>query len=252
MRRAPGLLLALLLCFAAPARAAEVSALFLGNSFTYFNDLPRTLSDLAASLGDRVVVASYAPGGYTLAQHASDPRALKMIRGKSWDFVVLQEQSQRPSFDAAQVAAEVLPAAARLTELVRDSGSKRRIVFFETWGRRDGDASNCKQMPAVCTYAGMQQRLTATYQDLARRHDALLAPVGEAWAAVRAAHPDLNLYAPEGVHPSPEGTYLAACVFYAALFKKSPVGAAPLYVSGERAAILQRAAAASALPQSRP
>jgi hypothetical protein len=36
--------------------------------------------------------------------------------------------------------------------------------------------------------------------------------------------PDLNLYMPDKRHPSLMGTYLAANVVYASLFKKSPIG----------------------------
>ena len=68
------------------------------------------------------------------------------------------------------------------------------------------------------------------------------ARVGDAWADVRTNHPEIELYQSDGSHPSVEGTYLAACVFYGALFQKSPVGAAKLGVSATEAAVLQAAA----------
>jgi hypothetical protein len=231
------------LLFAAPARAAGVTVLFLGNSFTYVNDLPGTFAKVASSLGDRAEVEMFAPGAYTFERLSKDESAARLIKSRKWGFVVLQEQSQRPAFSDAQVAVEVVPYALKLHESIRANSARTRTVFYETWGRKDGDASNCKDVPEVCTYAGMQRRLTAAYRDLAVRTSAVLAPVGTAWAAVRLAHPEIELYAGDGIHPSPQGTYLAACVFYARLFGKSPAGADKLGLSAAEAKVLQEAAA---------
>lgn len=88
----PFILAALLLPTA--LRAQQTSVLFIGNSYTYVNDLPNTLRQLALSLGDTVTVASSAPGGYTLFQHSTYQPTLDAIAAQPWDYVVLQEQSQ--------------------------------------------------------------------------------------------------------------------------------------------------------------
>lgn len=72
-----------------------------------------------------------------------------------------------------------------------------------TWGRNND------------TYEGMQQQLTENYLEMADVLDAYCAPVGEAWRRVRRECPSLQLYNSDGSHPSPAGSYLAACVFYA-------------------------------------
>jgi hypothetical protein len=92
----------------------------------------------------------------------------------------------------------------------------------------------------------MQKRLDAGYERLATAANAGLAPAGKAWAGVRAAHPEMELYAPDGIHPSREGSYLAACVIYAALSGKSPAGAADNGLDHSTAVILQQAAAKAA------
>ena len=76
------------------SHAQQTSVLFIGNSYTYVNDLPNTLRQLALSLGDTMTVASSAPGGYTLFQHSTYAPSLAAIESQQWDFVVLQEQSQ--------------------------------------------------------------------------------------------------------------------------------------------------------------
>ncbi len=243
------ILLLLSFCSCArPAPGATVRVLFIGNSFTSANDLPALLAGVAASLGDKIEADSLAPGGYGFEQHARDAATRTLIGSKEWDFVVLQEQSQRPALPEFQVAAEVIPYALQLDKLVRTLPASAKTVFFETWGRRDGDRDNCRNIPEVCTYEGMQRRLSATYADLAVKTGGLLAPVGTAWKGVRAAHPEIELYSGDGIHPSKEGSYLAACVFYSVLFGKSPVGAADLGLGVKQASILQKAAAASVLP----
>src|SRR5512135_2083048 len=71
--------------------------LFIGNSYTYVNDLPSTFVQLARSGGHEVEVGVAAPGGWTLADHARSPETLSTLNSAKWDFVVLQEQSQIPS-----------------------------------------------------------------------------------------------------------------------------------------------------------
>lgn len=166
-----------------------------------------------------------APGGATFDNHVNSPAVAEALGKRKWDYVVLQEQSQRPSFSDSQVEQEVFPPARLLDQLIHRKQPAARTVFFETWGRRDGDASNCKEVPAICSYVGMQWRLSKNYAELARRNSALLAPVGHAWSRIRKEHPEIDLYAGDGVHPSLQGSYLAACVFYAALFRKSAAGA---------------------------
>jgi len=134
----------------------------------------------------------------------------------------------------------VAAPAAKLASLAQQVGA--RAVFFETWGRRDGDKDNCRELPALCTYDGMQDRLNATYEDIARRASARLAPVGDAWRSVRRAHPEIDLYDAAGNHPSRAGTYLAACVLYVTLSHRGAIGADALGLDRGVAAALQKAA----------
>jgi hypothetical protein len=74
--------------------------------------------------------------------------------------------------------------------------------------------------------------------------DAAVVPVGEAWRIAHQRSPGLDLWAPDGRHPSQAGTYLAACTFYGVLYEKSPVGNP--YTAGlsrEEVQVLQQAAA---------
>src|SRR5215470_3806228 len=68
--------------------------LFLGNSYTYFNDLPAIFSELAKA-GHQCTVETrmVAPGGKTLKDHWESSASREALNSQAWDFVVLQDQS---------------------------------------------------------------------------------------------------------------------------------------------------------------
>ncbi len=217
--------LLLIISFSTFAQNPHKKVLFIGNSYTYVNDLPQLLHDLAASAGDTIEFDSSTPGGYTFQLHCSNATTLSKIKAQPWDFVILQAQSQEPSFDPAQVQTDTYPYARQLCDSIKANNTCSEVVFYMTWGRKNGDASNCAAYPPVCTYLGMQSRLRQSYLEMADSNKATCAPVGMAWKNVRDQYPNINLYQGDESHPLLEGSYLAACVFYATLFQKTPLGA---------------------------
>lgn len=198
--------------------------LFLGNSYTQYNNLPNLVSQIATSMGDTLVSSSITPGGQTLQGHSTDVNAQNAIKQNSWDVVVLQEQSQKPAFSPGQVAGDVYPYAKALCDSIRANNSCTQPMFYMTWGRKNGDAANCAAYPPICTYGGMQQRLRESYLQMAQDNSALTSPVGAVWKMVRDSVPSINLYDADESHPSFAGSYLAACVFYASIFHRNPHG----------------------------
>ena len=200
-------------CTFAPAdRCTRV--LFIGNSYTYVNDLPGTFTRLAASGGHSVETGMIAPGGAFLADEVADPAVASTMAGTKWTAVVLQEQSERPASAAA--SSMFMPAASRLAAMAAVDGA--RPLLLETWAHRDG-------LPAMGQdYAAMQLALDQAYAQAATQAIAAVVPAGEAWQRVLAADPSIQLWQDDGSHPAPAGTYLAACVLYKTLFGESPVG----------------------------
>ncbi|HPE98014.1 MAG: hypothetical protein H6548_08885 [Chitinophagales bacterium] len=237
-----GLLFSVLLCtgqlFAQQTRAA----LFLGNSYTYVNDLPKMIADVALTTGDTLIYDSNTPGGYTLQQHSTNATTLAMISTGAWDFVVLQEQSQLPSFPIEQVEVEVFPYAALLDSLISQANPCTETVFYMTWGRKNGDAMNCPFWPPVCTYTGMDDLLRERYEIMAADNQALVSPAGAVWRYIRETDPTIELYSADESHPSVAGTFATACAFYSVMFRKDPVltsydaGLDPVLASTIRAA----------------
>lgn len=236
-------ILVLLIIAASNLQAQTKKILFVGNSYVYSNNLPLVLYNLALSNGDTIIYDSSAPGGHTFQQHTSNATTLSKINAQNWDYVVLQEQSQKPAFPPSQVEAETYPYAAQLNDLILANDSCTETVFFMTWGRKYGDASNCAFYPPLCTFEGMQGRLRQSYVEMADDNEALVSPVGEAFKYARIADSTINLYTSDNSHPSMAGTYLAACTFYATLYETSPVGLS--YTAGlnaTQAALLQQIA----------
>ena len=187
---------------AGPARPMRI--LFIGNSYTDVNDLPRMLEQFGRAAGRPIETARAVPGGWTLQKHWQDGPAPKMIAEGKWDYVVLQEQSQLPI-----VKPELMHKYVRLFDAeIRKVGAK--TVLFMTWARR-----NLPQQ---------QAGLTKAYCDVGGEIGAAVAPVGAAWETALAERPGLDLYHDDNSHPKPAGTYLAACVFYATLTGQSPEG----------------------------
>ncbi|MBP9150956.1 MAG: T9SS type A sorting domain-containing protein [Flavobacteriales bacterium] len=208
------------------ANAQETSVLFIGNSYIYTGDLPETLKSLALAGGDSIYHESNTPGGYTFQGHSTNATTLGKIASREWDFVVLQEQSQMPSFPPSQVASQTYPYAEILVDSIKSNYECTEPIFFMTWGRKDGDQSNCAGYPPLCTFEGMNARLRESYLEMGVDNEATVAPCGAAWLQMSV---DDNffwngLYSGDGSHPSAWGTYLNACVFYATIYRKSPVG----------------------------
>jgi len=210
--------------------------LFIGDSYTYVNDLPSTFADLAWSAGYRVDAVTLANGGESLAGHVSDPATSSTISSESWNWVVLQDQSEDPAV-ASYRASEMDPAVTELAQLVRNSGASP--LLFLTWGHESGWST-----AGLDSYSAMQAAVDQGYLGIASELAIPIAPVGDAWQALVADHPDAGLWQSDGVHPTVRGTYLAACVFFDSVFGRSPVGLT--YhdgLSDAEAALLQRAAA---------
>ena len=198
--------------------------LFIGNSYTGSNNLPQTVYDLAASGGDTMSFSSNTPGGYTFQAHSTNNTTKNLIKQTQWDFVVLQEQSQLPSFPDWQVQQDVFPYAAILNDSIESNNPCTETVFYMTWGRKYGDQMNCPGVPYLCTFLGMQNALRKNYLQMGDDNLATVAPVGIAWKNSMTADSSINLYVSDNSHPSVHGTYLTACVFYTTLWQKSPVG----------------------------
>jgi hypothetical protein len=192
--------------------------LFIGNSLTFFNDMPDMFAALAQAGGHLVNVDMAAPGGWTLSEHIQVPATRNKIQQGDWDIVVLQEQSALPA-NPTQRQKWTYPAARILDADIVQVGA--RTLFYMTWGYRDGFPDE-----GHADFAAMQAQLQMGYEEIAAELDAQVAPVGLVWQTAVEKTPGLDLWRADGVHPTRAGSYLTACVFYAVIFEESPAGLA--------------------------
>lgn len=214
----------LLLGAAAPApvhgqpQPDTLSVFFLGNSYTYYNNLPGMVEAISLALPGPVVrTASHTHGGFTLRGHLEDghvPGVFLEPAEMSWDHVVLQEQSALGAMPLTVLAGGIADpgrfhdAVRELTGLVRGQGSE--LVLYMTWAKQ--------------RFPDQLPELVNAYEAIGLELGVSLAPVAKAWATVFDERPDIALYLMDGSHPSATGTFLAACVFYAELTGESPIG----------------------------
>jgi hypothetical protein len=190
-------------CDEAEGPGGALRILFIGNSLTYFNGLPFMFAALADSIGEpppEVIEIAYPD--YGLDQHWEDGRAAGAIGGGCWDVVVLQ---QGPS-SLAESRALLLDYAGRYDDLIRAEGA--RTALYSVWpsASRQGDFD----------------RAIESYALAAESVDGVLLPAATAWLEAWERQPNLSLYA-DGLHPTRQGTYLAAGVMVARLYGRSPL-----------------------------
>lgn len=200
--------------------------LFLGNSYTYVNNLPKIIADIAISMGDTLIYDSNTPGGQNLGGHLQDSNSINKIKSGNLDYVILQEQSMRPSQPDDWVTATTFPWAHKLDSIINLYNQPcGETMFYMTWGYKNGNTDYCDTYPwwpYKCTYEVMDSLTNLRYRMMADSNNAVLAPVGAVWHYIRQTFPLINLYQSDGSHPSVAGSYAAACCFYTALFRKDP------------------------------
>jgi hypothetical protein len=221
------------------APAAPLTVLFVGNSYTFVNDLPAWVRVLAASSGSTIATDAVVQGGARLVDHANSPGTLARIRKGGWTHVVLQGQSVEPLRDPARFES----GAAALAAEVKAAGAVP--VFYETWARRAGDPVYREAWSGGAP-AAMQRGLEAEYRKVATACGGTFVPAGEAFTRAVGERPQVALFADDGSHPTRAATYLVACVFLGQLTGHGPVGTAgrPPEIPGADASALEGVAAA--------
>ncbi len=204
--------------FLAPVRQ-PLSVLFVGNSLTYVNDVPALTQSLAASsaIHARLTVSSVTGGGATLSEHWRKGEAVRALRARRPDVLIIQAQSTEPLTAPADFS-----RYARLLKSEADSVGARTILF-QTWARPSRDSFYSSSRSGGSPEA-MQILLNQAYDSLAQAIHVEVARVGEAFSLVQSRSPDIALL--DGTqHATLAGSYLASAVLFQSLFGCSPMGA---------------------------
>jgi hypothetical protein len=215
-------LVALLLWLAPAQPPAPIRVLFIGNSLTYFNDLPAMVAALGRSSGTPIAYETVAVPDFSLEDHWNQGDARRAIGRGGWTWVVLQ---QGPS---ALAASRVLLVqyAKRFDREIQRAGARTAMYMVWPSRARRGD------------FAGVSRSYAAAAAELG----ATLLPVGDAWQEAWAIDPRLALYGRDGLHPSPMGSWLGALVIYRQLTGREAPAEPVSVASSVEAEQLRRAA----------
>ena len=200
--------------------------LFLGNSYTSYNNLPQLVQSLSSSAKKTLIIDSNMPGGFPISSHLNDATTLSKIKQGNWDYVVIQEQSQIPSIDYYRYNG-MYPALTDLKALVAQFNPCARMITYMTWGRQFGgkqcDPTNTYCSPVFVDFNHMQDSLTSAYMEISDILKIQCAPVGVTWQNIL-NDTTLILHSTDNSHPNIDGSYVAALTIYSSIWKQPTSG----------------------------
>jgi hypothetical protein len=233
--------LVLLTCNEGSAQAPEsMRVLFVGNSYTRFNDLPAMVTRLGAARGRPITTDLAFVAGATLRDQWRRRLARRLLRRGRFTHVVLQGHS----LDPFERPAELEEYARRFEASARAAGAE--TVLYQTWPRAP-DSRLYRRGMVARSPEEMARRIRDVYRAIGARLDLRVAPVGDAFLASMRELPRMRLHWPDGSHPTRRGSYLAACVIYGALTGDDPRASdyRPPYLTDARARHVRAIAAAA-------
>jgi hypothetical protein len=200
--------------------------LFLGNSYTSYNNLPQLVQSLSGSAGKTLIIDSNMPGGYPISSHLNDATTFSKISQGNWDYVVIQEQSQIPTIDYYRYN-DMYPALTDIKALVEQYNPCAKIITYMTWGRRFGgmqcDPNNTYCSPNFVNFNHMQDSLTSAYLEISEQLNIQCATVGVVWQNIL-NDTNLVLHSGDNSHPNIDGSYVAALTIFSNIWKLPTTG----------------------------
>ncbi len=199
------------------------SVLFIGNSYTNYNDMPQQVKEMANSVNDELILGLHVPSGTRISDHNESMELEEKIDSRKWDYVTIQTQSSESALSQDHFDNNVYPHVLSIVNKIKSNYLNSSALFYMTWGYENGEfPSLCVNLPYLCEFEGMNDKLTERYTFMAQSTNSVLSPVGIVWKNIRNSHPEIDLYRADESHPSHNGSFLAACTFYTVIFEKDP------------------------------
>lgn len=195
-----------------------MNVLFIGNSYTFYNDMPTMFEQIAIANGIDVTVHSITKGGRRLERYAdtSDPITVALdtlLSEQTFDFCFVQEQSVLPAADFERFMGGLDCVMGKL------KSRAERVILYATWGRKSGSITLTDHS---WTTESMTHLLSDAYEKAAAIYGAQVSPVGCNFLYITKQHPEINLYDEDRSHPSYQGSCLAALTHYHTVFGQFP------------------------------
>lgn len=200
-----------------------VNILFIGNSHTYYNDMTEMVKGMALAEEIHCNISSITASGYKLYQFADEnneygAKVTEALSDSKWDYVVLQENREK----IVQKFSSTENAVKKLYEKIEKAGAK--LVMYATQPDKIGNDFAINGRHMYLTNFQIGEIIARNNFSISNEYHGLTAASGINFMRIMTDYPEISLYKSDNLHPSVEGSYLAACTIYATIFKKSPVG----------------------------
>jgi hypothetical protein len=187
--------------------------LFIGNSYTHMNDMPKMFDKIAKEAGLNVLVEKSAQSGASFHVHSEREDMFKAIKKRKWDYVILQGYSRELSFKPEYIDTATIPFLSKITQAIYENNECSNVLFYMTWGYENG----FDELDELNSYEKMADSIEHGYKYISKRYDVPIVPVGMVWKDVKNST-TIDLYAEDRAHPSTKGSYLIASTFFEAIF----------------------------------
>lgn len=188
-----------------PFSITNEKILFIGNSFTFYWNLPSQVQKMSVERGLNWEVKHFTSSSATLKIHFNNPELKSLLENEKFDHIILQEHSTGPLTD---------PESSRFYfgQILSLIPSTTKVHFFSTW-----------MYPAIESLNSDNQvfPIEESIKKIVDGTNTSVIPIGRAFRTFQDKYPDYNLLTDDNKHPSPNGTYLASCVIFSHLSAES-------------------------------
>ncbi len=175
--------------------------LFVGNSLTYYNNLPELVKIEAKKVKIDIETKMVALPNYAIMDHWNNGKVQEEISKGIYDYVVVQQGPSSQAYGKQLL----FDYGKKLNILCKNTGTK--LCFFMVWPSRQ----------YYHTFNGVIQN----HREIATITNSILCPVGEVWKSHFDKTNSFEFYGPDGFHPSLAGSKVAAEVIVNSLFTKN-------------------------------
>lgn len=197
-----------------------VKIFFLGNSATYYNDMPLMVKGLATASGKDVEITSITASGYKLSQYIEENSYyFNLIKSTltetKFDYIVVQDHREVMIQNPTKSESSFIV----LKELFDKNGAQ--VIIYETQADSEGRTFKINNSEVFLDHSMMQYYLTKNYFYIGNKYNVEVSAAGPNYTRCSEMFPEIKLYNKDKLHPSVEGSYLAACTLYESIFNES-------------------------------
>ena len=193
--------------------SAQEKILFIGNSFTFYWNLPSLVESMAKEKGISFDIYQSTAGGANLKDHWESKKGLeskKVLNKHAFSTIILQDHSTSPLLKIN----ESKEYFNRFIKLINKK--KSEVILYGTW--------TYPASPLIGKSFNGADPIQHVLKPIADQTNSRMAPVGTAFRLFQDKHSEISVFTSDNKHPSAVGTYLAACVFFKMLTGESPLG----------------------------